>query len=151
MLINVRQTPMRTQCFKMNAVNTNVSDQNANVNQEVNPLGRKNPKNLNSNSNPNPAEKAKIIFVPAGNNSEIGTTMGDDGEFLEIRVFKSDKNLLKTIRKVTAKKITVYLKNGKTVEIDESKISQHSSASPEEILIAAGVLQKPDSAATGGK
>jgi hypothetical protein len=102
-----------------------------------------------SNSNSN--EKPKMTFLPAPNNSELATTMNDKGEFLEIRVFKSDKYLQKTIRNANTKKITVYLKDGKTIEIPENKIGEHSTASPQEVLIAAGILQKPDSAATGGK
>ena len=120
---------------------------NANLPASNSPMNTNRRRLVNSNSN----EKPKTSLLPAPNNSEIGTMMNDKGDFIEVRIFKSEKLLLKTERNVNAQKVTVFLKNGKTIQIPDSKLSNHLTASPQEILIAAGVLQKPDESQTGGK
>lgn len=72
-------------------------------------------------------------------NSTITTTMNKQNEFLEVREFKDDPMLLKVERLQQRQKITVYLKNGKIVNMPYEKNELFITASPAEILTAAGI------------
>jgi len=84
--------------------------------------------------------------MPAPDDSLVTTVMGRDGLPVETRVFKSDPQLSKVVRtwfSTKEKKITVYLKNGKTVEMDGDKFENISTVPATAILEAAGL--KPQS------
>lgn len=142
---------------------TNQTNSNTNLNgtvvapQEVDPqtantasnspINANRGKIMNSNSN----EKPKTTLVPAPHNSSVGTMMGSKGEFIQLRIFNSDKDIQKMEQDVAAKKTKVFLKNGKIMEIPAGKNIDFINSSPQEILIALGLMNPPDASQTGGK
>ncbi len=126
----------------------NLKTQNADANSfPANSLGRK-------TGNSNSTEKPKITFVPAPHNSEVATRMGEQGEFIQVRVFKADAQIKMMEHIVTTNKFKLFLKNGKVLDVtvDEKFDSERFvNISPPEILILAGLLKKPDASQTGGK
>lgn len=120
----------------------------------VNTSQSNNPLNVNSRrlSNSNTTEKPKISYIPGPHNSQVGTTMSDRGDFIQIRIFNSDARIQKMEKNVNTGKVKIYLKNGKVVDVPADKQFDFINTSPQDILIAAGVLQKPgDSGQTGAK
>lgn len=132
-----------------NATNANTIQTNVDANtvQSNDMINRRNPKLNNSVS----GEKPKIQFQPGPNNSEIGSTMGKNGEFIQLRVFKSDPQIKSLERIVSTEDVKIFLKNGKVVNAKIDKNFDVVNSSPQDILIAAGLLNKPDASQTGGK
>jgi len=89
--------------------------------------------------------QAKPLVNTAPDNSEISSTMNNQGIPIEIRTFKNNPMLAKVEKVFTDLKnpqIKVYLKNGKVVDLPSGKISNSSTASANEILTAVGVISK---------
>lgn len=112
--------------------------------------------NINPNAfNANPQSNAKVVTVdpkqdkntsgiygrPAPDNSTFTTTMDSKGIATETRAFIDDPYLIKVERIFTTpnKKIKIYLKNGKVVEVGEDKLPTFAVTAPGTILEAAGV------------
>lgn len=155
--------------------NTNV--QNANVIQNSNPLENVNIPPVNAtnsadanlgltnspinrkiqklnNSSTASTEKPKITFTPAAHNSGVAVRMGDNGEFIQMRVFNSDPQIKSIEQIVTTDKLKIFLKNGKNLEITVGKdftSDTFINISPQDILILAGLMKKPDNSQTGSK
>jgi hypothetical protein len=90
--------------------------------------------------------KATNAFTNAADNSVISSTMNAQGVPIETRVFKDNQQLAKIEKSLENPKnpqIKVFLKNGKVVNLSSDKISNPSTASANEILIAVGALPKP--------
>jgi hypothetical protein len=133
----------------------NVNAQNANANtvvvQEINTnmIPMKGLRNANIDANQiNPVMQAngnknvKIMSneAPAPYDSTVSTTMSKDGKFLETRTFRKDPLIQKVERIQEEKKVKVYLKNGKVVEVPYDKGSTlFPGGAPQDILTAAGV------------
>lgn len=110
--------------------------------------------NINSNNggrvvvnNPT-GEPIKPTAFPAPDYSEYTTVMNKDGLPVETRVFKENPQIDKIVRSWKSpkeKKISVYLKNGKVVELDGDKFDSINTVPVAAILEAAGV--KPQNAA----
>jgi len=86
--------------------------------------------------------KIGVVSNAAPDDSEIFSQMNEKGEPFETRVFKNNSALAKIERVyVTLENptITVYLKNGKTVNVPNGAIGDPLTASAAEILRAAGV------------
>ncbi len=129
---------------------TNSAD--ANLGQTNSPINRKLQKM--SNSTTVSTEKPKITFVPAPHNSGVATKMGDKGEFIQIRVFNSDPQIKSIEQVVTTDKLKVFLKNGKVLDVTVDKdfnSERFINISPQEILILAGLMKKPDESQTGSR
>lgn len=118
-----------------------------NTSQSNNPINTDKRKLVNSNS----TEKPKISYVPGPYNSQVGSTMSDSGEFIQIRIFNSDAQIQKMEKNVNTGNSKIYLKNGKVVFAPPNKQFDFINASPQDILIAVGVMQKPDDSQTGAK
>lgn len=76
---------------------------------------------------------------PAPDNSTFQSSMNAKGQFLETRTFNNHPQLAKVERYIAEKKILIYLKNGKIVEVAEDKLPTFQSTVPGTILEAAGV------------
>jgi hypothetical protein len=90
----------------------------------------------------------KPTAFPAPDYSEYTTVMNKDGLPVETRVFKENPQIDKIVRSWKSpkeKKISVYLKNGKVVELDGDKFDNINTVPVAAILEAAGV--KPQNAA----
>lgn len=145
-------------------VNTaaNNPNQAANTNAEVADASNrmlvpmKGMKNLNGQTNQlNPTDstvanaKAVQVSQPAPYDSTMATTMDKDGRFLETRTFRSDPLIQKLERMQELKKIRVYLKNGKSVELPYEKgFALFAAGSPQDILAAAGMKPATPPAST---
>lgn len=80
--------------------------------------------------------------VPAGENSEMTTTMDKQGRFVETRYFKSDRVLAKVERTwlgPTESTITYTLRNGKTFSASGANIADMSRATVVDLLNNAGI------------
>lgn len=87
------------------------------------------------------AENIGKITSAAPDNSEISSQTNEKGQPMETRVFVNNSALAKIERVyVTMEnpKITVYLKNGKAVNVPNGKIENPLTATAKEILRAAG-------------
>jgi hypothetical protein len=84
---------------------------------------------------------------PAPDDSTFNSTMNAKGQFVETRTFKSHPQLAKVERVFVTpneKKIFVYLKNGKVIEVADEKLPTFQATVPGTILQAAGVqLNQP--------
>lgn len=105
--------------------------------------------------NANPTSNAKVVEVnpkqdknrsgiygrPAPDDSTFTSTMDSKGIATETRTFTNNPYLIKVERIFTVpnKKIKIYLKNGKVVEIGEDKLPTFAVTAPGTILEAAGV------------
>ena len=79
---------------------------------------------------------------PAPENSEIATTMNNDGMVFETRVFKGNPQLAKVEMlwlSPTNKKVTIFLKSGKKVESPGERIDNLTTVSTAVLLEIAGV------------
>jgi hypothetical protein len=84
---------------------------------------------------------------PAPDDSTFNSTMNAKGQFVETRTFKNHPQLAKVERVFVTpseKKIFVYLKNGKVIEVADEKLPTFQATVPGTILQAAGVkLNQP--------
>lgn len=91
------------------------------------------------NNAPPIAPNVKPNTQPAPDNSEMQATMNNQGQPIEMRVFKNHPALSK-VEKVYVELdkpiVKVYLKNGKTVEVAAGRISNPMTASAAEIIAA---------------
>ncbi|MBX3300336.1 MAG: hypothetical protein KF736_12830 [Acidobacteria bacterium] len=87
----------------------------------------------------------KTPVMPAPENSEVQTTMGKDGSFIETRTFKDHKYLIKAVRTVNGRNesVVVYLKNGRSVKIPSDKIPSVVTVPSILLTDLAGVKQPP--------
>lgn len=130
--------------FVADSNNTNLSAANNNISSMSKAVNRK-LENVPTNYKEPGAVEAP--GAPAPYNSTIKVTMNKQNQFLEIREFKDDPLVSKIERTQESKKINVFLKNGKVVALPFEKDSLFMGASPNEILIAAGVVvPKPKTA-----
>lgn len=83
--------------------------------------------------------------VPAPDNSSVSTTMGKDGSFIETRTFTGDKDISKVVRVSDGRTQTVniYLKSGRTVSVDPSKIKMMTSVPISTFKDLAGIKPPP--------
>jgi hypothetical protein len=83
--------------------------------------------------------------VPAPDNSSVSTTMGKDGSFIETRTFTGDKDISKVVRISDGRTQTVniYLKSGRTVSVDPSKIKMMTSVPISTFKDLAGIKPPP--------
>ncbi|CAN5468627.1 hypothetical protein BH10ACI1_BH10ACI1_24630 [soil metagenome] len=102
---------------------------------------------VQSNTN----EKPKSSLIPAPNNSSIATTMNERNEFMQIRIFNSDPQIEKLEKNANTQKVRVFLKNGKVLDVPAGQTLDFVNASPQEILIAVGLMKKTDQTQTGAK
>lgn len=108
------------------------------ANHNVNTAGR-NP------ANDPTVQPIKPTAMPAPDSSEYTTVMGKDGLPVETRVFKNNPQIDKVVKAWKSpkeKKISVYLKNGKVVELDGDKFENINSVPVTSILEAVGL--KPE-------
>ena len=124
-----------------------VVGENSNLVQSNSPMNTNRRKIEKSNTN----EQPKTTMIPAPHNSSVATTMNDKGEFIQIRIFNSDAQIQKIEMNANTKKVKVFLKSGKVLDVPTGKTFDFINASPQEILIAVGLLQKTDKSQTGGK
>jgi hypothetical protein len=134
-----------------NTVNVNAVNSNAEVAQEVNAnlIPLKSLKNINVNAsevnsqaqtNANTKVNMQLNKANAPFDSTVMTTMNKDNQFLEVREFKKDPIILKIERLQELKKIKLYLKSGKVVEMPFDKGSVvFINGSPGDLLTAAGI------------
>lgn len=134
-----------------NTANVNASNSNAEVAQEVNAnlVPMKSLKNINVNANQlnpqvptnaNKNVKMQLNSAPAPFDSTVMTTMNKENKFLEVREFKKDPIILKVERLQELKKIKLYLKSGKVVELPYDRGSVvFINGSPSDLLNAAGI------------
>jgi len=146
-----------------NSVATNSSVASATNNIQSNPsssVTSSGPAQIVQNVDPNafnanPQSNVKIVTVdpqqdknksgiygrPAPDNSTFTTTMDAKGIATETRTFINNPYLIKVERIFTTpnKKIKIYLKNGKVVEVGEDKLPTFAVTAPGTILEAAGV------------
>lgn len=90
----------------------------------------------------------KPAAMPAPDSSEYTTVMGKDGLPVETRVFRNSPQIakvVKTWKSPKEKTISVYLKNGKVVELDGDKFENINSVPVAALLEAVGV--KPQNSA----
>jgi hypothetical protein len=138
-----------------NRADVNAPNTNAEIAQEANAnlIPAKNMPSVNANSNQlvpalvptNANVKAAPISAPAPFDSSIVTTMDKNNRFLETRTFRSDPLIRKIERIQQLKKITIFLKNGKAVELPYDKGQMlFTGGSPQDLLTAAGI--KPPTA-----
>ena len=88
------------------------------------------------------AQPIKPTAMPAPDYSEYTTVMGKDGLPVETRVFKNNPQIDKVVKAWKSpkeKKISVFLKNGKVVDLDGDKFESINSVPVAAILEAAGV------------
>lgn len=81
-------------------------------------------------------------FQPAAEDSEIATTMGPNGSFVEIRVFKSHPQLAKveaTWLDARTKALKIYLRDGRIVDKTSDRIPNLKQTTAAELLALAGV------------
>lgn len=131
----------------VNAVNANVETvQETNAN--LIPLNMGKNININANqvvdtsinANANKNVKAQMNSAPAPFDSSVTTTMNKQNQFLETRTFRKDPIIQKVERLQEIKKVLVYLKSGKVVEMPYDKASVvFINGSPADILTAAGI------------
>jgi hypothetical protein len=136
-----------------NTANVNTANVNATNNNFI-VVNMDNPPNNNGDFNIDKAVNRKVTNAPANYkepgavemgampapyNSTIKTVMNKQNEFLETREFKGDPLLLRVERTQQTKKIKVFLKNGKVVNLPYEKNDLFLGASPNEILTAAGI------------
>ncbi len=84
----------------------------------------------------------KSMSVPAGENSEMMSTMDKQGNFIETRIFKGHPRLEKVERTFLDPKnstIKIYLKGGKVVTVSGNEIKDLSAASSITFLERAGI------------
>ena len=127
-----------------NASNANVETvQETNANLVPANFGRNitnQPIDSNVKANANQTVKTQLNGAPAPFDSTVTTTMNKEGKFLETRAFKKDPTIIKVERLQELKKVLVYLKNGKVVEMPFDKASiVFINGSPADILTAAGI------------
>ncbi|HMT07349.1 MAG TPA: hypothetical protein PKA82_05040 [Pyrinomonadaceae bacterium] len=100
---------------------------------------------------PTPAPKP----VPAGENSEVTTTMDRLGRFVETRVFKGHAQLVKAERgwvDASGSVLTLTLKNGKQVRGSGAAVPNMIAATAVDLLMAVGVKPEGnDPKATGAR
>lgn len=111
------------------------------ANHNVNTAGR-------SVANDPTGQPIKPTAMPAPDSSEYTTVMGKDGLPVETRVFKNNPQIDKIVKvwkSPKEKKISVYLKNGKVVELDGDKFENINTVPVALIMEAAGV--KPQNSA----
>jgi hypothetical protein len=130
----------------VNAPNTNAANaQEVNTNLVpvkglANDNGNANLVNPPVQANNNPNIKPVQASAPAPFDSTIATTMNKQNQFLETRTFRSDPLIQKMERLQEVKKIRLYLKNGKIVDVPYDKgMMLFTSGSPQDILNAAGI------------
>lgn len=85
------------------------------------------------------AGKIGKVATAAPDNSEVSSRMNDKGEPLETRVFKNHSVLIKVERtNLDNRNVKIYLKNGKVLNLPESKADNFLTASADDILTAVG-------------
>jgi len=150
-VVNSDSNIQTVQTSNINANGANFAPQVANsqtVNRSSNnPINQNKSRIIESNT----GEKPKTTLVPAPHNSAVGTMMGSKGEFIQVRIFNFDKDIQKMENIAGSDKIKVFLKNGKIMEISANKKIDFINSSPQEILIALGLMNPPDASQTGGK
>lgn len=125
---------------RIEAQNVNPDMLNAPSNSNIGPQHSRSI--VNSPGDPN--FKAKPLEVPAAYDSTVVTTMDKQNKFLETRTFKKDSQVLKVERKQELKKFTLYLKNGKVIDLPYDKAeSQFLHASPADLMVLGGVKPPP--------
>lgn len=97
----------------------------------------------------NDKQTSGIYGRTAPDDSTFKATMDAQGVIMEVRTFINNPYLIKVEKVFTTpnKKMRIYLKNGKVVEVSEEKLPNFAATAPGTILEAAGVdlsnLQKP--------
>lgn len=136
-----------------NTGNVNAPNANANnvVVQEINTNlipqkgwrnGNLDANQINATTQANGNKNVKFLpnEAPAPYDSTVSTTMNKEGRFLETRTFRKDPLIQKVERLQEEKKVKVYLKNGKVVEVPYDKGSTlFQGGAPQDILTAAGI------------
>ena len=92
--------------------------------------------------------KAKPISVAAPDNSEITTTMNNNGQPVEIRTFKNNPTLAKVERVyVSANQpvVTVYFRDGKKADLTSAKIEDPMRSSADNIISAVSAVNADES------
>jgi hypothetical protein len=83
---------------------------------------------------------AKASEVARPYNSAMSTSMDKQGKFVETRTFKDDPQILKVERKQELKKVKLYLKSGKVVDLPYDKVGNiFVDGSPADLLQLAGI------------
>lgn len=124
------------------AENTNQTTSNNQINPALKKPGNRRVTETEPNGQPPPV--SNVQGVPAPFDSTIKTLMNRQNQFVEMREFKNDALLQKIERLQEIKKITVYLKNGKVINLAYEKGDKlFLAASPDDILIAAGAKSAP--------
>ena len=112
------------------SVNGNTGDQPASVADKIN---RANRPIDNAPAGPPPP----LQFQPAGEDTEIATTMTREGLMVEVRRFKNHPQITKIEAKwlgATDKELKYFLKNGKTVDVKTDKIG-NLKTTPVSVLV----------------
>ncbi len=90
---------------------------------------------------------ARQLLTAAPDNSEIYTEMNQQGQSVEMRIFKNNPSLDKVVRThLTAEnqQVKIYLKNGKVIDLPKDKFDNVFDVSADEILSSVGAApQKP--------
>jgi hypothetical protein len=117
------------------AVPQPVTNMNANANGVIDP---KNNRQLTDAR----AETVKPTMTQGPDDSEYNTVMNKEGMPVETRIFRTDPQIARIVRtwqSVKDKKITVYLRNGKTVGLPGDKFENINIVSVNSIREAVGL------------
>ncbi len=95
----------------------------------------------------------KPMAVEAGEDSSIVTIMDKTGIATETRTFRSDQFIARLVKQTssTGSKVTIYLKSGKTVSVEASKVPRVNAVSLATLRELAGIKPPAESPDTGSK
>lgn len=95
----------------------------------------------------------KPMAVEASEDSTMVTIMDKTGIATETRTFRSDQYIARLVKQTSSNgtKATIYLKNGKAVSVDASKIPQANAVSIATLRELAGIKPSAASTDTGSK
>ena len=95
----------------------------------------------------------KPMAVAAAEDSSIVTIMDKTGIATETRTFRSDQYVARLVKQTssTGSKVTIYLKNGKAVSVDASKVPQVNVVSLATLRELAGIKPPAATTDTGSK
>jgi hypothetical protein len=130
---NSLENGQKVQIQNMNADMVNAPSNSNLTNQNQRPI-------VNGPMMPN----AKPVDVPRPYNSTMSTSMDKQGKFVETRKFKDDPQISKVERMQQLKKVKLYLRSGKVIDLPFDKVGNiFVDGSPAELLQLAGI--KPPS------
>lgn len=98
-------------------------------------------------------QQPKPTAVAAAEDSSIVTIMDKTGIATETRTFRSDQYIARLVRQISSNgtQVTIYLKNGKAVSVEPSKVPQVNAVSLATLRELAGIKPPAATPDTGSK